>query len=58
MTKLRTRWPKFNKWIKAENWQKAASESHRKKPVPAQRNQYVKSLLEQAAKNMPLKNNP
>lgn len=45
---LRTKWPLFNKEIKAHNWKAAAKESHRKKPIPDERNKYVKDLLEKA----------
>lgn len=51
MTKLKNNWPKFNRAIKAGDWQAAASESKRKPPVSDSRNKYVKDLLEKAAKN-------
>jgi len=49
MTNLRTKFPAFNKHIKANNWSDAAKESKRR-DVGAERNQYVKDLLEKAAK--------
>ncbi len=47
MTRLRSRFPKFNKAIKAKDWQKAAKESYRP-DVGVPRNQYVRKLLEVA----------
>lgn len=49
MTDLNTKWPNFKKAVKAKNWTKASEESNRKAPVSAERNKYVKDLLEKAA---------
>lgn len=51
MTNLKNKWPNFNAAIKAKNWQKAADNSSRAAPVSAERNKYVKDLLEKAAKS-------
>lgn len=51
MTNLKNKWPTFNAAIKAKDWQKAADNSSRAAPISAERNKYVKDLLEQAAKN-------
>lgn len=51
MTNLKTSWTNFNDAIKSKDWQKAADNSSRKSPVSAERNMYVKDLLEKAAKN-------
>lgn len=51
MTKLKNKWPIFNSAIKAKDWQKAADNSHRKHPISSSRNDYVKDLLENAAKS-------
>lgn len=48
---LKTTWPNFNKAIIDKDWQKAADNSGRAAPVSALRNNYVKDLLEKAAKN-------
>jgi hypothetical protein len=37
--------------IKAKDWTVAAKESNRKPPISAERNKYVKDLLEKAAVN-------
>lgn len=50
MTNLNNKWPTFNAAVKAKDWQKAADNSHRAAPVSAERNKYVKDLLEKAAK--------
>ncbi len=50
MTNLKNTWPTFNAAIKAKDWQKAADNSNRKAPISAERNKYVKNLLEKAAK--------
>lgn len=50
MTNLNNRWPTFNAAIKAKDWQKAADNSNRAAPISAERNKYVKDLLEKAAK--------
>ncbi len=44
MSKLKSGYPKFNKYIKAKDYKNAAMESHRN-GISAQRNQYVKDLL-------------
>jgi len=44
MRKLNTRYPKFNKYIKANDYKNSALESN-KKGVAAERNLYVKNLL-------------
>ncbi|VUD56332.1 hypothetical protein TDB9533_01985 [Thalassocella blandensis] len=49
MTNLKTKWPNFNAAIQARDWKKAAENSNRKAPVSAERNRYVKDLLEKAA---------
>jgi len=49
MTNLRNNWPTFNAAINAKDWQKAADNSSRKPPISAERNKYVKDLLEKAA---------
>ncbi|KGJ86831.1 glycoside hydrolase family protein [Colwellia psychrerythraea] len=51
MTDLNNKWPSFMTAIKAKDWTKAAQESHRKSPISAERNKYVKDLLEKAAAN-------
>jgi len=51
MTRLRSRFPKFNKSIKAKDWNEAAKESNRSH-VNLARNQYVKKLLNKAAKSI------
>jgi len=51
MTKLRKKFPKFNRAILAGDWKKAANESHRKRLISTLRNNYVKNLLLIAAKN-------
>ena len=58
MTNLKNKWPSFNKYIKAKDWANAALQSKRKPPVSAARNQYVKGLLEIAAKNAVAKTKP
>lgn len=58
MTKLKNKWPAFNKHIKAEDWQKAADNSSRKAPISAARNKYVKDLLEKAANAAKAKKKP
>ncbi|MBR0565095.1 hypothetical protein J5J83_03060 [Azoarcus sp. L1K30] len=50
MQKLKNNWPTFNAAIKAKDWQKAADNSSRTSPISAERNKYVKDLLEKAAK--------
>jgi GH24 family phage-related lysozyme (muramidase) len=50
MTRLKNNWPTFNAAIKANDWQKAADNSNRTPPISAERNNYVKDLLEKAAK--------
>ncbi|WP_320820749.1 glycoside hydrolase family protein [Thalassolituus sp.] len=50
MTNLKNKWPTFNTAIKAKDWQKAADNSSRAAPISAERNKYVKDLLEKAAK--------
>jgi GH24 family phage-related lysozyme (muramidase) len=49
MPNLKNKWPTFNAAIKAKDWQKAADNSKRAAPISAERNNYVKSLLEKAA---------
>ncbi len=49
MTRLRQRFPKFNKSIKAKDWNEAAKESNRPN-VGLARNKYVKDLLSKSAK--------
>ena len=49
MTDLNNKWPSFKKAIKAKDWVTAATESNRKSPISAERNKYVKDLLEKAA---------
>ena len=44
MPRLKTGYPKFNKYIKVKDYKNAALESNRK-GISAQRNQYVKDLL-------------
>ena len=51
MPNLKNTWPKFNTAIKAKDWQKAADNSSRAAPVSAERNKYVKDLLEKAAQS-------
>jgi GH24 family phage-related lysozyme (muramidase) len=51
MTDLNNKWPNFKAAIKAKDWTKAAKESNRKSPISAERNKYVKDLLEKAAAN-------
>ena len=51
MTDLNNKWPSFKTAIKAKNWAAAAKESNRKPPISAERNKYVKDLLEKAAAN-------
>ncbi|MFL1405874.1 glycoside hydrolase family protein [Marinobacter sp. M1N3S26] len=51
MTDLNNNWPKFNAAIQAKDWQTAADESSRAAPISAERNRYVRNLLETAAKN-------
>ena len=51
MTDLNNKWPSFKTAIKAKDWTKAAKESNRKSPVSAERNKYVKDLLEKSAAN-------
>lgn len=51
MTELNNNWPNFNAAIQAKDWQAAADESSRAAPISAERNRYVKALLETAAKN-------
>ena len=51
MTDLNNKWPSFKTAIKAKNWAAAAKESNRKSPISAERNKYVKDLLEKAAAN-------
>ncbi len=50
MTKLKDQWPLFNTAINVKDWQKAADNSNRTTPISAERNNYVKNLLEKAAK--------
>jgi GH24 family phage-related lysozyme (muramidase) len=50
MTRLKNNWPTFNAAINAKDWQKAADNSSRTPPISAERNNYVKDLLEKAAK--------
>jgi GH24 family phage-related lysozyme (muramidase) len=50
MTNLKGQWPMFNTAIKVKDWQKAADNSNRTTPISAERNKYVKDLLEKAAK--------
>lgn len=50
-TNLKNTWPNFNKAIRDKDWKKAADNSGRAAPVSALRNEYVKDLLEKAAKN-------
>lgn len=50
MTGLRNTWPTFNAAIKDKDWKKAADNSSRTTPISAERNKYVKDLLEKAAK--------
>lgn len=50
MTDLRSKWPNFNAAVAAQDWKEAALHSRRASPISAERNQYVRSLLEQAAK--------
>jgi GH24 family phage-related lysozyme (muramidase) len=49
MPNLKNKWPTFNAAIKAKDWQKAADNSKRAAPISAERNNYVKNLLEKAA---------
>lgn len=49
MTDLNNKWPSFKKAVKAKDWTTAAKESDRKSPISAERNKYVKDLLEKAA---------
>ncbi|MGF1724094.1 hypothetical protein [Photobacterium nomapromontoriensis] len=51
MTDLNTKWPKFKKAIKDNDWATAAKESNRKSPIQAERNKYVKDLLNKAESN-------
>jgi len=51
MTDLNNKWPSFKTAIKAKDWSKAAKESNRKSPISAERNKYVKDLLDKAAAN-------
>jgi len=51
MTNLNKKWPNFKKAIKAKDWSSAAKASNRKSPISAERNAYVKELLENAAAN-------
>lgn len=51
MTDLKNNWPNFNAAIQAKDWQTAANESSRAAPISAERNRYVKTLLERAAHN-------
>ena len=48
-TRLSLRWPTFNAAIKVKDWQKSADNSGRAPPVSAERNKYVKDLLEKGA---------
>ena len=50
MTNLKSKFPTFNKYIKAKNWSEGAKESNRS-DVSDARNKYVKDLLEKAAKD-------
>ena len=47
MTKLKDTFPNFNKYMKAQDFKKAAIESNRK-DVSAERNAYVRNLLANA----------
>ncbi|GAA6169280.1 hypothetical protein [Sessilibacter corallicola] len=51
MTDLNNKWPSFKKAIKSKDWATAAKESNRKPPISAERNKYVKDLLEKAQSN-------
>lgn len=51
MTNLNNKWPSFNIAIKAKNWTEASKQSNRKAPISAERNKYVKYLLDKAAVN-------
>ena len=51
MTDLNNKWPRFKTAIKAKDWTTAAKESNRKSPISAERNKYVKDLLEKASVN-------
>jgi hypothetical protein len=42
----------MNTSVGLQDWQDAADESHRKAPLPKERNGYVKDLLEAAAKEV------
>lgn len=50
MPNLRWHWPHFNAAIKAEDWEKAATECSRT-GIQQERNDYVENLLEKAAAN-------
>lgn len=50
--KLKIQYVKFNSAVNAEDWGRAAVESRRQRPVSALRNQYVKDLLNKAAKKI------
>lgn len=50
ITRLKSQFKLFNAAVVAKDWQKAANESQRSRPISAARNQYVKDLLEKAAK--------
>ncbi|MBN4080609.1 hypothetical protein JYT31_02990 [Beggiatoa alba] len=52
MTALRQDWPKLNKAVKEKKWAAAATESHRKSKMSDARNNYVKVLFEDAAKDV------
>ncbi|MCL7420497.1 MAG: pesticin C-terminus-like muramidase [Methylobacter sp.] len=56
MPNLKNKWPMFNAAIKAKDWQKAAYNSSRTAPISAERNKYVKDLLEKAAKTAQSRN--
>ena len=49
-TNLRSKWLTFNAAVRARDWQKSADNSDRAAPISAERNKYVKDLLEKAAK--------
>ncbi|MGF1686637.1 hypothetical protein L4C36_08075 [Photobacterium japonica] len=51
MTDLNNKWPKFKKAIKNNEWAVAAKESNRKPPINAERNKYVRDLLNKAKSN-------
>ena len=54
ITKLRTLFPTFNRYILAKNWSGAARESHRK-DIAEERNVYVHDLLKKSARSEKVK---